>query len=270
MLDLETIRVKPTREGRGTTVLFVHGGYFAAWCWEKFQPYLADRGYGSWAVSLRGHGASRTTQPLRSLRLEQYVEDVVETLKAMPTRPVVVGHSMGGGIVQKVLGADEDLVSGVVLLSSVPPSGVGGKEALAWTKLGMGAMVKLWKLHSGKLGPEDAADRTAFPYGMFFAGDLDKDTLVSYGSRMQGESQRAGKQLSRTVLRDPKSVGVPVAVIGGEEDLFFAPQVNHATADVYGVDATIVSGVGHAAMLDSNWVAVADRLIDFLESLEER
>ena len=75
MLDLETIRVKPTREGCGTTVLFVHGGYFAAWCWEKFQPYLADRGYGSWAVSLRGHGASRTTQPLRSLRLEQYVED---------------------------------------------------------------------------------------------------------------------------------------------------------------------------------------------------
>lgn len=32
MLDLETIRVKPTGEGRGTTVLFVHGGYFAAWC----------------------------------------------------------------------------------------------------------------------------------------------------------------------------------------------------------------------------------------------
>ena len=270
MLDLETIRVKPTGEGRVTTVLFVHGGYFAAWCWEKFQPYLADRGYGSWAVSLRGHGASRTTQPLRSLRLEQYVEDVVETLKAMPTRPVVVGHSMGGGIRQNVLGADEDLVSGVVLLSSMPPSGVGGKEALAWMKLGMGAMVKLWKLHSGKLGPEDAADRAAFPYGMFFAGDLDKDTLVSYGSRMQGESQRAGKQLSRTVLRDPKSVGVPVAVIGGEEDLFFAPQVNHATADAYGVDATIVPGVGHAAMLDSNWVAVADRLIDFLESLEER
>ena len=60
-----------------------------------------------------------------------------------------------------------------------------------------------------------------------------------------------------------------MAVIGGENDVFFTPEVNLATAKAYGVTATIVPGVGHAAMLDSNWSEVADRLIEFLEFVEE-
>ena len=268
MLELETIRVESVEESRDTTVLFVHGGYFGAWCWENFQPYLAGQGYRSWAVSLRGHGASPAGQPFNSLSLDQYVEDVVRTLRSMPVTPVIVGHSMGGGIIQRILDHNEDLVSGAVLLSAVPPSGVGAKEAMAWARLGMRALIQLWRLHSGRLTAKHAADRDAFPYEMFFAGDLEWSTLLSYGIRMQGESRRAGKQLSQTVLRDPRAVDLPVAVIGGENDVFFAPEVNLATAKAYGVTATIVPGVGHAAMLDSNWSEVADRLIEFLEFVE--
>jgi pimeloyl-ACP methyl ester carboxylesterase len=36
-------------------LLFVHGGYHAAWCWgEHFLDFFADKGFRGVAVSLRG------------------------------------------------------------------------------------------------------------------------------------------------------------------------------------------------------------------------
>jgi pimeloyl-ACP methyl ester carboxylesterase len=46
-------------------ILFVHGAWHGAWCWENFLPYFADRGYGAYAVSLRGHGASQGRDRIR-------------------------------------------------------------------------------------------------------------------------------------------------------------------------------------------------------------
>ncbi len=268
MSKLETVCFAPRGRRCRTEVLFVHGGYFGAWCWENFQNYLADRGFGSWAVSLRGHAGSPINQSLNSVRLEQYVTDVVQVLDQMETKAVLVGHSMGGGIVQKILDRNPEKTSGAVLISAIPPSGISVKESMAWLKLGLRPMIQLFKLHSGKLTKKDAANFDAFPYGMFFAGNLDKNVLVSYGERMQGESRRVGKQLSRAVIRDPRGTEVPVAVIGGEKDLFFSPAVNLATAEAYGARASIVPGVGHAAMLDQNWTEVADCLVSFLASVE--
>lgn len=35
-------------------LLFVHGGWHAAWCWqEHVMPYVAQRGYAAHALTLR-------------------------------------------------------------------------------------------------------------------------------------------------------------------------------------------------------------------------
>ena len=50
----------PARESARPPLLFVHGGYCDAWCWEPyFLPWFAAKGYAAHAVSLRGHGAQR-------------------------------------------------------------------------------------------------------------------------------------------------------------------------------------------------------------------
>ena len=49
----------PARATRKPPLLFIHGGYCDAWCWEPyFLPWFAARGYPAHALSLRGHGAS--------------------------------------------------------------------------------------------------------------------------------------------------------------------------------------------------------------------
>ena len=55
---LEVIE-RGTRNGSGPSLLFVHGTWHAAWCWdEHFLDFFASKGHHALAVSLRGHGGS--------------------------------------------------------------------------------------------------------------------------------------------------------------------------------------------------------------------
>ena len=74
---LEVIDKGSSTESHPVPLLFVHGGSIAAWCWdEHFLDFFADRGYRAVALSLRGHGASTLSQPLKSCSIADYVDDV--------------------------------------------------------------------------------------------------------------------------------------------------------------------------------------------------
>src|SRR5690606_161575 len=61
----------------------------------------AAAGHPAYALSLRGHGASAGS--LRTARLSHYVDDVVHVAASLPRQAVLVGHSMGGLVVQQAL-----------------------------------------------------------------------------------------------------------------------------------------------------------------------
>ncbi len=101
---LEVIDKGPRRESRRAPVLFVHGAWHGAWCWdEHFLDFFAQRGYRSLAVSLRGHGKSHAPKPMQFCSIADFVDDIDSVAKTLPRPPVVVGHSMGGFVVQKYL-----------------------------------------------------------------------------------------------------------------------------------------------------------------------
>lgn len=122
---LEVIDKGCSSKSHPTPLLFVHGAWHAAWCWdEHFLSFFADKGYRALALSLRGHGASPTVQPLRACSIADYVKDVCTVADNLPTRPVVIGHSMAGFVVQKYL-ETRDAPAGV-LLASIPHRGSVG------------------------------------------------------------------------------------------------------------------------------------------------
>ncbi|MCJ7686429.1 MAG: alpha/beta hydrolase, partial [Desulfobacteraceae bacterium] len=122
-MKLEIISRKPKGVSRKVPILFIHGAWHGAWCWEKnFMPYFAENGYTSYALSLRGHGDSERPAHFRWMRIADYVEDVAQVVDQLPEKPVMVGHSMGGLVVQKYL--EEHTAPAAVLLASVPVKGV--------------------------------------------------------------------------------------------------------------------------------------------------
>jgi pimeloyl-ACP methyl ester carboxylesterase len=122
---LEVIDKGSSSESHPAPLLFVHGAWHAAWCWdEHFLDFFADKGYRALAVSLRGHGGSPAQKRMQRCSIADFVTDVESVANSLPTRPVVIGHSMGGFVVQKYL-ETHDAPAGV-LVASVSTRGAGG------------------------------------------------------------------------------------------------------------------------------------------------
>lgn len=73
-----------------TRVLLVHGAFHGAWCWSKFLPELADRRLDAEAVELPFTGPADD---------RQVVKDAIARMSADGEPVVVMGHSLGGGII---------------------------------------------------------------------------------------------------------------------------------------------------------------------------
>jgi pimeloyl-ACP methyl ester carboxylesterase len=57
---LEVIDKGSGSKAHPVPLLFVHGGWHSAACWNNFLDFFAGAGYRAVALSLRGHGASPT------------------------------------------------------------------------------------------------------------------------------------------------------------------------------------------------------------------
>lgn len=116
------------RSGSGMrTVVLVHGWMMTGAVWNRTLR-LMDRDRASYlVVDLRGVGGSPS--PDGPFDLGTLADDVWHTIRAADvTDPVVVGHSMGGQVAQFVAARHPGEVAGLVLLNSVPASGLALPE----------------------------------------------------------------------------------------------------------------------------------------------
>ncbi len=122
-MQLEVIAYPTTMPTANPPLLFVHGAWHGAWCWEPhFLPYFAGQGYASYALSFRGHGKSEGRNKLRGQRIAQYADDVAQVAAQFDQPPVLISHSMGTLVAQKYL--ETRPARAAVLLAPVPPNGV--------------------------------------------------------------------------------------------------------------------------------------------------
>ena len=248
-------------------LLFVHGAAHAAWCWgEHFLDFFADKGFRAIAPSLRGHGGSPTSKPLRACSVADFVEDLVSVANNLPATPVVVGHSQGGFVVQKYL--ESHAAPAAVLIASTPPQGAAaGLLRFAASQLRATAQhpwLSTKAAITGKTLPAfevtDASVRDAF-----FCS-LTPDAEVSrYKERLQTEiSARAFLDMVLLSLPKPHLIETPVLVLGAQYDGSVTQRELRATARAYHTRAEIFPNMGHDVMLEPGWQAVAERMEGWL------
>src|SRR5271157_4469861 len=83
---------------RKRTFVLLHGGAAHAHWWDLVAPQLAPFGRVV-ALDFRGHGMSQWTRPPQ-YGPRAYVEELRALIEHLGTRPIVVGHSMGGAVAQ--------------------------------------------------------------------------------------------------------------------------------------------------------------------------
>ena len=258
---LELIDVGCCTSEHPVPILFVHGFFHGAWCWaEHFLDYFADRGFRAAAVSLRGHGSSPARERARP-RIADYASDVDEAITRIGTAPILVGHSMGGFVVQKYL--EDHTLPAAVLLASAPPRTVWRSAPRLMAK-------HPWlTIRTNLFGSRPVlVDTPQLAREHLFCSDTPASIVNACTARIQQESKRA--QWDMLVLDRIRlsRISTPVFVVGAEHDGLITRSQVCDTAQAYHTTAHIVPGVGHNVMLEAGWRSAAEPIITWLAPLQ--
>ncbi len=95
----------------GTPVLFIHGLWLHATSWDPWVPLFRDAGYEPQAPGWPGdHDTVEATRADPEAIADHGIDDVVAhfagIIERLPAAPILIGHSFGGMIAQKLLGQD--------------------------------------------------------------------------------------------------------------------------------------------------------------------
>lgn len=257
---LELFSCRSGRSQGRPPLLFVHGAFAGGWMWtDTFMPFLADAGYDCHAISLRGHGGSDGRRHIDWHSIADYVEDVTTVVEWLGEAPVLIGHSMGGFVVQKYL--EHHDTPAAVLLCSVPPQGlIAAQFHLLLQKPHL--FMDLNRIMGG-----DCAD-TGILREALFAGEVDEAMLAAWLVNMQAESHRAMWDMS--VFNLPRLHAMsrpPMLIMGAERDVLVPPFLIQSTGHSYGLPVHFFRGMGHAVTHEKGWPQVTGALRNWLENL---
>jgi pimeloyl-ACP methyl ester carboxylesterase len=92
------------------TIVFIHGMYMNNLCWEHWIEFFQEKEYKCLAPAWPGRDQPiallRSHHPdskLGDLSLSSVVEHFTKTINALDEKPILIGHSMGGLVVQLLL-----------------------------------------------------------------------------------------------------------------------------------------------------------------------
>jgi pimeloyl-ACP methyl ester carboxylesterase len=244
-MSLHVLSHVPQNPTLAPPVLLVHGAFTNAECWSHFLEDFEQHGIEVHALSLRGHGKSGGL--LDASGVFEYVSDIRHVAKQLSRPPVLVGHSMGGYLVQ--LYARMYPLESMVLMASLPPWGLGAVlGALAWRNPEDWWRFLQYSWQPSSLEPEDSAWKIVL-------GTAPDSRWVKRWEP-QRESLRSAWELSIPLLpfplRPPKTL-----VLGATGDRLIAPSVVQATAAYYDAQLEWFEIQGHAMMLDREWRQVS-------------
>jgi non-heme chloroperoxidase len=257
-----------------TPVVFVHGLWMHADSWLPWVQRFREAGYEPINPGWPGEASTVAETNLHPERLagvgiEQATQHFAEIIKALKSKPIVVGHSFGGLIAQKLLGLG--LASAAV---AIDPAQQRGVLPLPLTQL-----KTVFPVLRNPVNFKRAVPQTREQFHKGFANAVsaqESDELYA-----KYVIPAPGRPLFEAALanlnpRTPARVNVsadrgPLLIIGGGKDATVPEVVTRAAHRLYRKAATVndykvFPDRGHSLVIDSGWKAVADASLEWLKS----
>jgi non-heme chloroperoxidase len=256
--------------GRGRPVVFSHGWPLSADSWEAQMLAIAERGYRCIAHDRRGHG--RSTQAWDGNDMDGYADDLATLIEHLDLRDAtLVGFSTGGGEVARYVGRHgTSRVSGIVLVSAVPPFMLRTADNPGGVPIEVFDGIRAASIADRSQCYRDLAD------GPFF-GNNRPGQHPSQGMRdafwMQGLQSGHRNALesiaafSATDFRaDLDAIDVPTLVIHGDDDQVVPIDVGGraSAARIKGAQLKVYPGAPHG-LTDTHKAQLSADLLAFLE-----
>lgn len=255
---IEWISYFPTQRNQFPPILMQHGMWHGAWCWQDWQACFAEWGWESHAISLPGHGLSPLQRPIWRCTLGYYLQFVCAAVDALPQKPILMGHSMGGAISQWYLRDVGDLPAAVLV---APWALYGGYWActMAWGRLnadgGLGLGFRNRRCEWIGI-PQQTARFLISPNATLTAEALHE--------RLTPESGLVLLQHLRP-WRVPSRLTTPILWLGAEHDAAIPEFAARRAAAIYPTgEYRLIVGAAHNIMMEANYRAIAQDVADWL------
>jgi pimeloyl-ACP methyl ester carboxylesterase len=246
---------RPTRES-GAPLLLIHGLFAAGWVFERWVTYFAERGRATYALDLRGHGASAPVADLGGVSLGDYLDDALRAARALGN-VVAVGHSMGALIAQKL--AELHAVTAAALVAPAPPRGI--------PLISLPLAVRQAKYLPALLGAREIRVRRADADAIIM-NRIPPEERPAVFVRLQADSGRAGREIMLgAVAVDQRQVRCPVFVFAGDDDRFVPLRVARRVAAKYHAPLSALRGRAHLMMQEPGWREAAGEIGSWLDRL---
>jgi pimeloyl-ACP methyl ester carboxylesterase len=255
----------------GTPVVFIHGMFMTALCWDGWAERFDAAGHTPTAFEWPNRDASveelRAAHPdprLGRLTLARIVDEHASRLATLPDAPVLVGHSMGGLIVQLLVG--RGLGAAGVAIDSAPPMGVFTPK---WSFLKSN-----WPMISpfSPAGEPRLIPLEDFRYA--FANTLPPDVQEDlYMRYIVPESRMVPRQSLTSVARiDFARPHVPLLFVAGGSDHIIPASLNRTNARRYRASDSLTDlrefeGRDHMTIVEPGWEDVADFVAQWIDRL---
>ncbi|MBF0427164.1 MAG: alpha/beta hydrolase, partial [Magnetococcales bacterium] len=196
--------------------------------------------------------------------LADYASDVEEALRTIAGPTILVGHSLGGAVVQEYMRHTSGKAAGMVLMAAVPPYGL---TPSIW-RMFFENPALWWELAVLMFAGARRVHQRTMREGLFSPGFSDQD-FRHFVQEAGNESWVVGMELMGwRPFAPPPGVLPKVLVLGAANDRFVPASEVRLTGAWYGTEAIILPDTAHAIMLEPRWRLAANAIHAWLEKLE--
>jgi len=255
-------------------VIFVHGLWLHAESWKKWIDFFHENGYETTAASWPGDAETteitrRNAGAVAGYGVTEIANFIAKQIKKLERKPILIGHSFGGLLVQNLLG--RNLATAAIAIDPAPIKGV---SELPFSTLKSGFPVLGNPFNYGKA---ISLTEPQFRYG-FTNAVSEQEAQVLYakyampgpGRPLFQAATAAFNPNSATKVNVKNRTRGPLLLISGAEDHTVPPVLVKSTLRNYRHSTAVTDFKefprrGHSLTIDSGWQELAEYCLDWLK-----
>ena len=254
---------------KSNTIILIHGMFVNNTSWNEWKTFFEAKGYTVYAPANPGHEGhpadlrANIHPQLTQTGFEDVVMNIARLIDTLPEKPIVIGHSMAGLVVQKLVEMDKAVAG--VSIDGAPPKNV--MPPFSTIKI-VWPVINFFKGNKAYIGSRDWYNRA------FFNTLTEAEKEKAFDAIAVPESRKIGRD---TVLRSFSNVNFkkahqPLLFIAGEKDTIFGPALTRKIASSYKdansiVDYKEFKNRSHYIAGEKGWEEVAGYIADWIGKL---
>lgn len=249
-------------------VVFIHGMFMTPEHWSEWQKYFTLHGYKTSAPAWPQHDKSviemrdeKNFSSLAELNLSGILDHYRVLLRDKKTKPILIGHSMGGLVAQILL--SENLASAAVVLDSAPPR---------WTFVVSWSFTRSnWPVFNPFGSNPIVQTQESFNYA-FCNLQSESEQKRLFEKYVVPESKTVGRgPLTSVAHIDYKQGRGPLLLVAGSEDHIIPARLSYANFEKYDktpgyTEFYLAQGRDHCLGISRGWEELAETTRQWLET----